>query len=95
MDKKVLIGPPDLEARVELLKLYMGDRPQEKIAWVRLAERCTNYTAAELEHIVNEAARIALTDRRTISERDIMLALTENPPQLESESAPKQRRAGF
>jgi SpoVK/Ycf46/Vps4 family AAA+-type ATPase len=71
MDKKVLIGPPDLEARVELLKLYISDRPQEKIPWVNLAETCTNYTAAELEHIVNEAARIALTDRRTISERDI------------------------
>jgi SpoVK/Ycf46/Vps4 family AAA+-type ATPase len=95
MDKKVFIGPPDLEARVDLLKLYMGDRPQDNIVWVRLAEGCHNYTAAELEHVVNEAARIALTDRRTISERDIISALAENPPQLERDGVREQRRAGF
>ena len=85
MDKKVFIGPPDLGARIELLKLYMQDRPQESIDWLRIADECDLYTAAELEHIVNEAARVALEDRRPISEADISKAMNENPRSLNSE----------
>jgi transitional endoplasmic reticulum ATPase len=68
MDKKVFVGPPDLEARVELLKLYMQDRPQAEIDWLHVGEKCSLYTSAEIEHVVNEAARAALSDRRLITE---------------------------
>lgn len=80
MDKKVFIGPPDLEARVELLKLYMKDRPQEKIDWIKLAESFPLYSAAKIEYIINEAARMALSKRRTISEKDITTTFKSNPP---------------
>jgi len=79
MDKKVFIGPPDLTARIELLKLYMRDRPQENIDWVNIAEVCSFYSPAEIKHIVNEAARAALEDRRDITEEDILLAIKNNP----------------
>jgi len=80
MDKKILVGPPDLEARIELLKLYMQERPQAEIDWFRVAEECPLYTSAELEHVVNEAARMALSGRRLIAEADIEKALEANPP---------------
>lgn len=92
MDKKVFIGPPDLEARVELLKLYMQDRPQDAIDWLRMAEECPFYTSAELEHVVNEAARTALGERRYISETDISQALKDNPASLRAEDLDPERR---
>ncbi len=91
MDKKVFIGPPDLEARTDLLKLYMKERPQEALNWLRLAEACQTYTSAELEYIVNEAARMALTERRLITEGDILQALKDNPPSLIAADIEKMR----
>lgn len=85
MDKKVFIGPPDLKARVELLKLYMQNRPQGNIDWIKTAEICSFYTPAELKHIINEAARSALEARRDITEEDILQAIIDNPQTLSSE----------
>jgi transitional endoplasmic reticulum ATPase len=95
MDKKVFIGPPDLEARLELLKVYMEGRPQETLDWLKLAESCPFYTAAELEHVINESARMALADRRLISKEDILKSLRDNPPSLGSKSVEKARKPGF
>ena len=89
IDKKVFIGPPDLEARIELLKLYMQGRPQESLVWLKLAENCEYYTAAELEHVVNEAARLALASSRSIAEEDILKVFVDNPPSLDSEKVNK------
>ena len=89
IDKKVFIGPPDLEARIDLLRVYMQDRPQESLNWLKLAEQCEYYTAAELEHVVNEAARLALAGSRRITEEDILKALYDNPPSLDSEKVKK------
>ena len=79
-DKKVLVGPPDLEARVELLRLYLKDRPQEPIDLLKLAIESEGFTCAEMEYIVTEAARRALSRRRTICTEDVMAALADNPP---------------
>ncbi|HOD81285.1 MAG TPA: ATP-binding protein [Phycisphaerae bacterium] len=79
-DKKVLVGPPDMEARVELLKLYLKDRPQEFIDLLKLAIESEGASCAEIEYIVTEAARRALIHRRTICTEDVMAALADNPP---------------
>jgi hypothetical protein len=49
------------------------------------------YTAAELEHIINAAARCALEDRRNITEADILNSIKENPPSLSIESLEDSR----
>jgi len=82
MDKKVFIGPPDMEARVELLKLYMDGRPQTKIDWLIIAQKTDIYSCAELEELCNEAARIALHDRRKITNADLMAAADVVQPSL-------------
>jgi transitional endoplasmic reticulum ATPase len=79
-DKKIFVGQPDLEARTQLLKLYMADRPQEKIDFVAMGRECEGYTCAELEHIVNESARRALERRRSICKDDLLAALAKYPP---------------
>lgn len=91
IDKKVFIGPPDLEARVGLLKLFMTDRPQEKINWLRVAEKCEFYTCAEIEHLVNEAARFAIKTPRPITEGDILSAIESNPPAFDSQRIEKMK----
>jgi transitional endoplasmic reticulum ATPase len=90
-DKKIFIGPPDLEARVGLFKLYMADRPQEKIDWLDVAEKCEYYTCAEIEHLVNEAARAAVKTPRPINENDILTAIEKNPPTFNAQRIDKMR----
>jgi transitional endoplasmic reticulum ATPase len=82
LDKKFFVGPPDLEARVEVLRLYMADRPQHSITWLRIAEAMAGYTYAEINHVVSEAARMALGAKRPISEDDLLASARHNPSAL-------------
>jgi transitional endoplasmic reticulum ATPase len=75
LDKKIYVGPPDLEARVELFRLYLDGKPQLRIDLLACAEMTENYTCAEIELVVKEAARIAVTVPRVIELADIMQAL--------------------
>ena len=96
MDIHIFIGPPDLEARVELIKLFMQDRPQKAIDWPGLGEKTDYYTSAELEHLIDEAAKKAFQDGRPITTEDILSAIPENPPRLnESSIEEHKRRIGF
>lgn len=81
-DKKIFVGPPDLEARVEALKIHMEGRPHENIQWVFLAEMAENYTFAEIEHVVNEAARIAILMKSPINTNILGKVISENKPAL-------------
>jgi SpoVK/Ycf46/Vps4 family AAA+-type ATPase len=80
LDKKFFVAPPDYEARHELLRLYMRDRPQETVDWHTCATELDSYTCAEIEFVVNEAARTALGSRRNIVSGDILRAAEQNPP---------------
>jgi hypothetical protein len=55
---------------------------KEPTDFLEIAEKTEFYTSAELEHIVNEAAKRALQDRVPISKEDLLLAIKENPPRL-------------
>ena len=89
LDKHVYVGPPDVEARLEAVKLFMTNRPQEKINWFAVADASDGYSFAELEHVANEAARCALADRRDILAEDLFEAIRSNPAQ------PKQSREEY
>lgn len=70
-DKKIYIGPPDLEARVEAIKLYMKDRPQEEIDYYSVLTDKDLYSYADLELVVNEAARKALLTREPVTRKHL------------------------
>ena len=91
LDKKFFVAPPDYEARVELLKLYMDGRPQEVIEWNRCALELEHYTCAEIEYIVNEAARHALSQNRVIISGDFLHAAGNNPPTYTPDMIEKMR----
>jgi SpoVK/Ycf46/Vps4 family AAA+-type ATPase len=91
VDKKFFVGPPDYEARVELLRLCMANRPQETVDWHRCASELENYTSAEIEFLVNEAARLALAQSRPIITGDILNAAGNNPPAHTAANIEKMR----
>ena len=91
LDKKFFVGPPDYEARFELLRICMAKRPQIEIDWHNLAQELENYTCAEIEFVVNEAARNALEKGRPISDGDILQAAGNNPPAHSAEDFEKMR----
>jgi transitional endoplasmic reticulum ATPase len=91
IDKKIFIGPPDFEARNELLQIFLKDRPLGKIDWIKLAEETEIYTCAEIEELANEAARIALSTRRNIETQDIVDAKKIVTPSLTAGEIEKMR----
>jgi AAA+ superfamily predicted ATPase len=91
MDKKIFIGPPDFEARYELLQIYLKERPLKDIDWDKLAEETEIYTCAEIEELANESARIALADRRNIETQDIINAKKIVTPSLTAEEVENMR----
>ncbi len=60
-DKKIYIGEPDFIARKELFEIFIAkkDRPHTKLDYRELAMLSEWYVAADIEAIVNEAARDA------------------------------------
>jgi transitional endoplasmic reticulum ATPase len=81
-DKKIYVGPPDLEARIEALKLYMKGRPQEEIDFFRLLADRERYSFADLELVVNESARNALQTRQPIASQHIEEVFSRLPPSI-------------
>jgi transitional endoplasmic reticulum ATPase len=92
LDKKIYVGPPDLEARVELFRLYLDGKPQLTIDWLACAQMTENYTCAEIELVVNEAARIAVTLPRFIELADIMQAIITVKAQHDQDDFERYRR---
>lgn len=95
IDKQFYVGPPDFEARVELLRLYLAGRPVLGIDYLALGEATENYTPAEIEAVVNEAARLALSKAAPIGPGEVLQVLTSCPPALGPADNSPRRPIGF
>ena len=82
-DKKIYVGPPDLEARIEAVKLYMQECPQEELDLFTLLENKQWYSFADLELVVNDAARDALKTDQPITSRHLEDAFQRIPPSID------------
>lgn len=60
MDKRIFVPPPDQEARYELFRLFLSDRPTKDIDYEKLAQLTNFYVSSDIELIATEAARGAL-----------------------------------
>lgn len=86
LDKKIFVGPPDPEARAEVIRLYLRDRPVSmRLDAGKVAVATPYYTPAELELVVNEAARLAMETEDEIAENHLMEAVRATPPALDAE----------
>lgn len=81
-DKVVFVPPPDKKARIEILKLKMSDRPQEKfIDYNSIAEKTEIYSGADLENVIETATENVITEimqtgsERLINTKDLLKAV--------------------
>lgn len=64
-DRIVQVDLPDFEARQEILKLHVDNKPLDNdVDLVRLARETFGFSGAHLESIANEAAILAMRDNR-------------------------------
>jgi transitional endoplasmic reticulum ATPase len=82
-DKKIFVGPPDIEARIDAFQKELANRPNNIEKWVYLGEETENYTFAEIRFIVEQTARqVASAKKPFIDLNDLMKTVLENPPQF-------------
>lgn len=83
IDKIVYLGPPDKNARIEMIKLHLKNRPTDpNIDYEKLSDLTNNYVASDLNFILNEAARDALRERTKINQKHIEEVILRTPPSI-------------
>ena len=83
LDKLIYIGPPDEEARREMLSLHLQGRPMsDDLSLDRLAKDLGGYAASDLRFLVDEAAREALKNKEPISYHYFQSAMRRVPPSI-------------
>ncbi|HEX8076026.1 MAG TPA: AAA family ATPase [Thermoleophilaceae bacterium] len=75
-DRQILVAPPDLKGRKEILKVHSKNKPVRSVDFDMVARQTSGLTGAELANICNEAAIQAGRQRRDyITDADFDWAL--------------------
>jgi len=88
LDRTLLVLPPDAAARESVLRLHSADRPLEGVDFAALAAKTEDYSGADLAHLCEAAAELALEDSlttgkiRAISMNDFKRGLKEVKPSV-------------
>jgi SpoVK/Ycf46/Vps4 family AAA+-type ATPase len=86
LDRMLLVTPPDVEARRSILEYHLRDRPLESINIGKLAAATDHFSGADLAHLCDSAAELAMDDSvrsgevRMITMKDFAKALKEVRP---------------
>ena len=83
---------PDEEARFEMFKLHLKDRPTEDINLEKLAKETDGYIASDIAYIVNDAAMNAGIQNIPINETIIEASLQQTPPSIRPEVVKQYER---
>jgi len=88
LDRTLLVLPPDQPAREAILRHHLKDRPVSGVKLGALAKRTEGYSGADLAHVCDTAAELALMDSarsgqvRLIGMADLEAALSEVRPSV-------------
>jgi cell division protease FtsH len=76
-DRKIVLDPPDVHDREEILKIHSRTKPLGKnISFKEIAERTPGFSGADLENVANEAALLAARQNKTqIDQREFLEAI--------------------
>jgi transitional endoplasmic reticulum ATPase len=86
MDKRIFVPPPDDQARRDLFKLFLSDRPVGTIDYDKLTSLTANYVSADIELVANEAARMAfMKDKDVIDQKMLEDAIVKTTPSVNEE----------
>lgn len=90
IDQVIYVGPPDFDARDEMFKLYLCDRPIDlDIDYTKLAELTENYVSSDIKFIVNEASRNALKQRKKINHDHLEEVIQKTKPSVSEKQIKK------
>ena len=90
LDKKFYISPPDFEARESLFEMSLKRRPMDKnIDFKKLSELTKNYVSSDIEFIVDEASRAALSQKSEITMEILENTILATPPSISEEELKK------
>ena len=72
-DRKIVVSPPDVKGREEILKVHAKDKPMsDDVDLVEIAKTTSGFTGADLENLLNEAAILAAKlGKKYVSNDDI------------------------
>jgi transitional endoplasmic reticulum ATPase len=86
IDKVVYLGPPDVFAREEMLRLHLGERPVAfDFDFTELARLTNAYVSSDIKFLVNEASRLALVGRQKIDLQHFKTVIEKNHPSVSKE----------
>ena len=84
LDKKYYVGVPDKDARKALFELYLKNRPYDfGLDYDELSSMTKNYVSADIQLIVNNAARMALKSHSKITMAILQNAIKAVRPSLD------------
>ena len=93
LDKKYYVGVPDMEARMALFKFFLEKRPYDfGLDYGEMAALTQNYVSADIQLIVNDAARAALRQRSKITMDILKSAISATRPSLSPDELRKYER---
>lgn len=78
-DRRVVLDLPDIEGRIQILKIHASNKPLAKdVDLKNVAKRTVGFSGADIENMLNEAAIIAAkADRFEVTSHDIEEAATK------------------
>jgi SpoVK/Ycf46/Vps4 family AAA+-type ATPase len=88
LDRTLLVLPPDEHAREAVFRFHLRNRPVAGIQLAGLAARTDGFSAADIAHICESAAELALLDSartgsvRMIGQDDLLTAVDQVRPSL-------------
>jgi transitional endoplasmic reticulum ATPase len=83
LEKKFYLPPPDFEARKSMFEMYLKNRPLDfGIDYDQLSKMTENYVSADIEFLVNEAARLALKNKSRITMKILEEVIKNSKPSV-------------
>ncbi len=93
IDRIVYLPPPDYDARVEMFKLYLKDRPIDLgLNYDKLAAMTDNYVASDIKYLIDQASRHALKSRARITLEIFSTVIAETKPSVSINELEKYER---
>jgi hypothetical protein len=88
LDRMLLVLPPDAAAREAVFRFHLRERPVAGIELARLAALTDGYSAADIAHVCESAAELALLDSarsgeiRMLGQADLAAAVAQVRPSI-------------
>lgn len=95
LEKQIYVGPPDEEARSEMFEMNLKHRKIDfGLDYTKLAKLTDGYVSSDIRFIVDEAARMALSQEKCITMEMLEESIQNHPSSLKSKET-KNHKIGF